>query len=339
MPIASPVLPDWPRACGEPIFSGRIKQIPEDFKVVEELGWELSGDGEHDYLWVEKTGQNTAWVATQLARHADVPARDVGYSGLKDRHAVTKQWFSVRRPTGEGTNWGAFGVEGIQLVDIQRHQKKLKRGVHCMNRFSIVVRDVDADAAPIDERLSRISTHGVPNYFGPQRFGRDGGNLELAAALFDGRRMKRQQRSIAISAARSFMFNEVLAERVRRDTWKTWQPGDVLNLDGSSSIFPAQAIDQEIEQRVKELDLHPAVSMWAEDADNANAEHQVVAARHPGLAAGLSGIGLGRNYRALRLAIADLEWTLDEHLTLDFGLSRGSYATAVLRELMTGTHD
>ena len=108
-------LPDWARAHGPPLFTARIRSRPDDFEVTEVLGWELSGDGEHDYLWVEKTGANTEWDARQLARHADVPAKDIGYAGLKDRHAVTRQWFSVRRPTGAGTDWAALAVDGVTL--------------------------------------------------------------------------------------------------------------------------------------------------------------------------------------------------------------------------------
>ena len=157
---------------------------------------------------------------------------DVGYSGLKDRHAVTRQWFSVRRPTGAGTDWESFAVDDVVVLDVRRHNKKLRRGVHRVNRFRIVVRETDVTADGLDERLAMISARGVPNYYGPQRFGRDGRNIELAESLFGGRRLRRQQRSMAISAARSFLFNEVLGERVRSGTWGDWQTGDQLNLNG-----------------------------------------------------------------------------------------------------------
>ena len=111
MPALEGALPEWPRAHGDPLFPASIRNQPSDFQVVENLGFEFSGSGEHDYLWIEKTGANTEWVARQLARHAEVPAKDVGYAGLKDRHAVTQQWFSV--PRWHSPDWQALDVEGV----------------------------------------------------------------------------------------------------------------------------------------------------------------------------------------------------------------------------------
>lgn len=338
MPIASIELPDWPRAHGEPLLSGRIKQNPEDFEVVEILGWTASGDGEHDFLWIEKIGQNTAWVAAQLGRHAGVPTRDVGFSGLKDRHAVTRQWFSVRRPSGTGTDWAAFDVDGVRILDIQRHGKKLKRGVHRMNRFKITIRDAQADSAALNERLSRMTSMGVPNYFGPQRFGRGARNLDLALALFDGRRMKRPQRSIAISTARSFLFNEVLAERIRLASWNSGMPGDCFNLDGTNSVFVPEHLDEETTDRVARLDIHPTGPLWGDGSqqctDQARELEMRVLRAHPTWTDGLSAAGAKMARRALRSQAVDLNATiLGPDVVLEFSLASGAYATSLLNEL------
>ena len=257
MPNASPSLPDWHRAHGSPLFQGLIKQSPKDFEVVECLDFELSGDGEHDFLWIEKEGANTVWVAKALAKHAGVSERDAGYAGLKDRQALTRQWFSVRRPDGNGTDWDSFELTGVRILESTRHQKKLKRGAHTGNRFRMAVRSVDATSSKIDERLRLIRDSGVPNYFGPQRFGRGGNNMRLAGDLFAGKRMKRTQRSIALSAARSFVFNEILSVRVDDGSWDRPLPGEACNLDGTGSFFVAEEIDDELVERLRSMDIHP----------------------------------------------------------------------------------
>ena len=191
MPANPGVLPDWNRAHGAPIFAATIRARPSDFQVVEILGFEPDGSGDHDFLWLEKAAANTDWVARQLARHAGVRTADVGYAGMKDRHAVTRQWFSL--PRGRGTDWTSFDVDGVKILDVRRHHRKLRRGTHKGNAFRIALRsrDIAGVAGEIDERLSTIGARGVPNYFGPQRFGRQGANLDLARRLFGGSRLKR----------------------------------------------------------------------------------------------------------------------------------------------------
>ncbi len=322
-------LPAWTRAHGEPLFAAQIKARPEEFVVHEVLGFDLSGDGEHDYLWIEKTGANTEWVARQLARHAGVPARDVGYAGLKDRHAVTRQWFSV--PRWNAPDWGALDVEGVTLLETQRHEKKLRRGAHRQNRFQIVARGDIPDARSLEERLQCIATSGVPNYFGAQRFGRDGSNLELANAWASGRRLPRHKRSIAISTVRSLLFNRILDARVRESSWNRVLPGDTVNLDGSGSVFTVDEVDAETERRCAVLDIHPAGLLCGDGAEppdllddcddwlRALAKARVQAA-----------------YRSLRLRVLDLEWSLDPgSLKLAFALGRGAFATSVLREIVS----
>ncbi|MBT8082727.1 MAG: tRNA pseudouridine(13) synthase TruD [Gammaproteobacteria bacterium] len=306
------------------MFAASIRTRPEDFEVTEVLGWDLSGDGEHDYLWIEKTGANTEWVARQLARHADVPAKDVGYAGLKDRHAVTTQWFSV--PRWHAPDWSSLDVEGVLVLDTGRHSKKLRRGAHKGNAFRIVLRgaDIAGHADALAERVQEIGEGGVPNYFGEQRFGRGGGNLRLADDWAAGRRLPRHKRGMAISTIRSFLFNEALSLRVSDGSWNRIRPGDTVNLDGTGSVFVADAVDADLERRCAGMDVHPAGILagqgcgagpetWRAALDKARVE--------PGA-------------RSLRLHVSDLEYALeDEAVELRFTLGRGAFATSVLREI------
>lgn len=323
-------LPDWARAHASvppdgrsPLFAARIRTTPEDFLVTEKLGFEFTGDGEHDYLWIEKIGANTEWVARQLARFADVPAKDVGYSGLKDRHAITKQWFSV--PRWHSPDWQSLEVEGVKVLDVQRHNRKLRRGAHKANCFRIVLRGEGLQelADAIEERAQLIREQGVPNYFGPQRFGRGGGNVELANIWASGKRLPRHKRSIAISTVRSFLFNESLDVRVKDGTWNSLVPGDKANLDGTGSLFAVDEVDEELIRRCKEMDIHPAGEL-AGDGSTAGPENWLVA---------LAKARVEPGTRSLRLRVSDLVCEIGEDsVVLSFTLGRGAFATSVLRE-------
>lgn len=339
--IAKPI-PDWARAHGEVLIVARIRTEPADFIVTESMDFELSGDGEHDFLWIEKTGANTAWVARQLAAHAGVAAVDVGYAGLKDRHAISSQWFSVRRPSGEGTDWATFAAEGVRIVEIARHHKKLRRGAHRSNSFRIALRSPDIEACrdQIRSRLELIEKQGVPNYFGEQRFGRDGGNIELAEAVFAGRRVKRDKRSIAISSARSLLFNHILEARVRDGTWNQLRVGDLANLDGSGSVFAVDELTADLMERCDTDDVHPTGTLWGDGApltsDNVASGECVAVADYKSMTEGLQKARVDASSRALRLPVRDLSVEFgDGALWLEFSLTKGGFATVVLRELAT----
>ncbi len=324
-------LPDWARAHGAPLFAAAIRTTPADFDVTEELGIEFSGEGEHDFLSIEKTSANTEWVARQLARHADVPAKDVGYSGLKDRHAITRQWFSV--PRWHAPDWDMLDIEGVTLLDVQRHSRKLRRGTHKVNRFKIVLRGdgLGQHAAALEERLVAIETSGIPNYFGAQRFGRDGGNLSLADEWAGGRRLPRHKRSIAISTVRSFLFNEILHSRVLAGNWNTMLDGDVANLDGSGSVFNVEAVDSEIERRCSEMDIHPTAPLAGDGSSG-----YPVFDEWPDWMAALGNARVDPATRSLRLRVSDLRTDIeDDSVKLEFSLGRGAYATSVLQEIVT----
>ena len=333
-------LPDWGRALGSTLFHAVIRSQPSDFKVTEKLAIEFSDDGEHDFLWIEKTSANTQWVAGSLARHAKVPIMDVGFAGLKDRHAITRQWFSVRRPGRDGTDWQTYAAEGVQILEQARHRRKLKRGAHKGNSFCIVLRGdgIHLHQHAIVRRLEQIKTGGVPNYFGEQRFGRDGSNMRLVHDLFGGRRLPRPKRSIALSAARSFLFNEILAARVEQGSWNVILAGELANLDGSASVFAVDVVTDDLISRCLENDIHPSGTLWGDNAPlgkGAVAELELtVTGAYANLTNGLQAARVDASSRALRLPVRDLRWDLgNDALQLEFFLDRGGFATTVLREL------
>ena len=333
-------LPDWATAHGKPLFAAQIRATPADFCVTETCAIEFTDAGEHDLLWIQKIGQNTQWVAEKLAQHANIPVRDVGFAGMKDRHAITQQWFSVRR-AGE-IDWNSFAADGIEILEHRRHHRKLRRGAHSGNSFRIAVRaqDLGAHRQPVERRLLAIAAEGVPNYFGEQRFGRNGSNLELCRRVFAGQRMSRSKRGIALSAARSLIFNAILAERVAAGSWNRILPGEVASLDGSASVFAVEDVTTELRRRCAEQDIHPSGVLWGDGAPRATGEvarlEAAAAERYRKFADGLVAARLQPASRPLRLVVAKLRWEFaDEALWLSFDLPKGGFATAVLRELVT----
>lgn len=328
-------------AAETPQSTGRIRVVPEDFVVVEELGFTPQGSGEHVFLKVHKRLANTDWVARQLANFAGVPPRQVSYAGLKDRYAVTEQWFSVHLPGKPNPHWSLCKDDTFSIVKAVRHNRKLKRGALQGNRFCIVVRDVKDPLGKVERRLNRILTQGVPNYFGPQRFGREGRNLAQAEAMFAGRSVRdRHRRGLYLSAARAHLFNQVLIRRVDEGTWNQALPGDVMMHDGSRSQFPVSEIDEDIRQRTAVMALHPSGPLWGKGECSSRLAvrdlEQKVATLYPLLCDGLEQAGLVQERRPLRLHVQDMKWDLTQNdsLTLMFRLSSGAYATSVLREII-----
>lgn len=328
-----------------------LRQQPQDFQVTEQCAVEPAGSGEHLWLWVEKTGLTTTHVATLLATGADVRPRDVGYSGLKDRWAVTRQWFSLPWPIRHGSTLPfvadelhSVGDGGSYRVCRQlRHERKLRHGTHDANRFEIVLRAVDGVRADIEADLTRIAAQGAPNYFGPQRFGRGGHNLALARALFVGQKLRRKQRGFALSAARGFLFNCLLDARVRAGSWNHIMPGEALMLDGSHSLFAASGEnDAALASRLAAFDIHSSGPLPGKQgktavvSDAALALEQLVLATHDELVAGLVAADVEAARRALRVRVRDLHWQWSEAntLTVTMTLPPGSYATSVLREFV-----
>lgn len=319
-----------PHAFGRPASTGRLRSSPEDFEVEEVLGFAPDDDGPHQLLWVEKRGANTEWVAKQFARLAGCRAMDVGFSGMKDRHAVTRQWFSVPAPK-QSLDWTAVDVEGVRVLAVHAHRRKLRRGAHRANRFVLTLRAV-VDGGDLDERCERIARAGVPNYFGPQRFGPRGDNV---ARAIDGARG-----GIYLSAARSFLFNEVLAARLREGSWDRLLPGEAVQLDGSGSFFLAEAIDGTLLERLANFDIHPSGPLWGRgeppSLGEAAAIERAVVERFPEVAALVERAGMRQERRPLRLTVRDIRLARPEPgvLVIAFELPAGAFATSVLRELI-----
>ena len=333
-------LPKWSRAHGEPVLPVQIRSCPADFQVVERLPFEASGGGEHDLVEVRKTGANTDWVARRLAKHARVPVRDVGFAGLKDRHAVTTQYFSVRRATGEGTDWSSFSAPGVEILGVERHARKLRRGAHSMNVFLLVARadGIEDHRDAIGRRWAAIAARGVPNYFGPQRFGRGGANVAQAREVLAGKRVRRDTRSLALSAGRSLLFNEILSARVADGSWEHILAGEIANLDGSRSVFSVDEPTPQLNERCAGFDIHPTGTLWGPGAPLASgdvAELELEAVRsYPDIADGLAAAGPEAASRPLRLRPQDADAEFAPGcVRLSFSLPPGAFATSVIREL------
>jgi tRNA pseudouridine13 synthase len=335
----SDVSASLPRAHGAPVLAARLRTTPEDFRVDEELGFEPSGEGEHLFLRIEKRGANTVWVAQQLARWAGVPEHGVSYAGLKDRHAVTTQAFTVHLPRRIAPDFEALAQQAdFKVLSHAWHARKLPRGALRGNRFGLWLRDVRGERDAIEARLRRIGESGVPNYFGEQRFGRDGGNLAAARALFAGKRMARDKRSILLSAARSAIFNEVLAARVEDGSWERALDGEVFMLEGTHSVFGPEPLTPGLLARLGALDVHPTGPLWGAGplrcSGRCNELETAVSAQRAELAAGLEKAGLKQERRALRLVLRELVWEWRESsIFLGFFLPVGTYATTVLEAL------
>ena len=327
---------DPPRAHGRPLCPGRLRTEPEDFLVEEQLGFTAAGAGQHVLLKVRKRGANTQWVARELARACGCPPRDVGYAGLKDRHALATQWFTVPHSRLSTEDWAAVRSGEFEVLEAQRHSRKLPRGALAGNRFVIRVRDTAIDDASLASRFASLETRGVPNYFGPQRFGRGGANLRRIGEQM--RALRPAERGFILSAARSLIFNAVLAERVGAGSWEHLEPGDLANLDGRASHFPVAAVDEALAARCAGLDIHPTGPLWGRGSPPSGGRvlelEQRVAAGLAEACEQVARAGMEQERRSLRLAVRDLRWWRErDSVTVEFRLGRGAYATAVLREV------
>jgi tRNA pseudouridine13 synthase len=329
------------RAHGAPALVARMRTTPEDFIVEEIDAFEASGAGEHLLLTIEKRGMNTAFAAKRIAQWAGVAESAIGYAGLKDRHAITRQRFSVWIPKKIAPDIATLQSDELRVLAHAWHSRKLPRGALAGNRFVLTLREVVGDAAAIEARLAAIAARGVPNYFGEQRFGRGGRNLDKALAMFGGRRVPREERTHLLSAARSELFNRVLSARVAAGHWDVPLDGEVWSLDGSRSVFGPEPWSDTLAARLAAFDIHPSGPLWGRgelrsDAAVKGLELQALSDEQAlALRAGLERAGLEQERRALRLRPSDMTWAWPETsvLRLRFGLPPGCYATTVLAEL------
>ncbi len=331
---------DLPRASGPPVVGARLRAEPEDFQVEEDLGFAPDDAGEHLLVKVRKRLANTEWVARQLAKFAGLRAFEVSYAGLKDRNALTTQSFSLHLGGRPDPDWRALSIPELEIVDSARHGRKLRRGALRGNRFSITLRQIRGEREALDERLGRARREGVPNYFGPQRFGHREKNLTRALALFQGEIQvrDRHQRGLYLSAARAWLFNCLLARRVSEGNWNRLLPGEVAQLEGSHSLFKVNQVDETLRQRLLEGDIHPTGPLWGRGESMSEGQvaelEQTTLEPYPVWRTGLEQAGLKQERRALRLWIREFtwEWLRADELRLAFYLPAGAYATAVLRE-------
>ena len=319
---------------GKPLSDGDYKSQSEDFRVEEILDIPFTGEGEHVCLQIIKKGENTAFVAKKLAELAQISPRDVSYAGIKDRHGVCTQWFSVPVPIKKSVDFSALNSDSIFVVQQIRHNRKLKTGCHKGNRFAITLRNV---TAPLDI-LSRINAvrQGVPNYFGEQRFGHDGHNLAMADRLFDGEKISdKKLRGLVLSAARSHLFNEVVSRRVAEHGLATTWHREIFLLSGSNAFFDSE-IDCELIERLLNGDILLSAPLVGKGEKGLLPQEREWLAPFAKWHEGLAEFGMKNERRALRLIPEALKVSMadDSTLTLEFSLPKGTFATALLRELV-----
>ncbi|KTD06180.1 hydrogenase [Legionella gratiana] len=330
---------DWPRVYGLPKSTAVFKNTPEDFQVNEFFDSSFTGQGEHILLKIEKRGLTTEEVVKSLAKLLRKPIKSIGYAGLKDRQALTTQWLSIHAPGEIIPEMEQYAAPGWRVLECTRHHKKLRPGFLTGNQFIIRLREV-SHLGDLQQRIEQIQEFGVPNYFGEQRFGREAGNLFKAEEMLVlGRKVKdRFLNGIYSSAARSWIFNLILSQRVVERCWNTPLSGDVMQLSGSNSIFVIDEVNEEVLQRIKDKDISPASPLPGRSKhkvkDNALALiHKIYASWQPWLN-GLELFGLEEAWRANILHVEQFKYTIQNNrVELSFILPAGSYATAVLREL------
>ncbi|ALO34004.1 pseudouridine synthase [Colwellia sp. MT41] len=329
---------------GKPESRGLLRSQITDFKVFEQLPFLPCGEGEHLFVHLRKTGANTLFVARELAKYFQVKEQLVSYAGLKDRFAVTEQWFGVHVPGKKSYNLDDLRIEGVEILSYQRHNKKLRTGALTGNRFELILREVSAIKA-LTKRWQKIVEQGVPNYFGEQRFGIGGGNIERALALFSGQKVKdKKKRGMYLSAARSHIFNAVLNERIEQQCFDKVAVGDVLMLAGTQSVFHLDELDNTIKQRFVDKDIDITAPMWGAGELMTSNEplllEQKIAQENDELCQGLPRFGLKQERRRIRLTVSEtaIELLSAEEATstvkISFFLPAGCYATTILRELL-----
>lgn len=333
---------------GKPSATGQLKAKPEHFFVSETLNFTPSGSGEHFLVKLRKTGENTKYVANELAKACGVSSKEVSWAGLKDRHAVTEQWFSVQLAGKPDPDLTAFiqnhpGIDAVLAT--ARHDKKLRPGDLIGNQFKLRVTDI-TDRAEIEQKLALIAEHGVPNYFGQQRFGRDGNNIVAAREWGQDKfRVKdKSKRSFYLSAARSYLFNLVLSERIKQGLCHKPLSGDIL-LDAAHQ-------SQLVETEQAGAALLAENSTWRISGpmtgDNAlptqaDAQHfeQQILDTEPDLLAVIRANRMRHERRPLLLYPQAMRWDWPQSDCLDvhFFLPAGCFATALMREVIDGMTD
>lgn len=324
---------------GKPTQAGRLKAEFADFIVKEELGYDLSGDGEFVAVKIRKTDANTLFVGEKLAEFAGVSAKNMSYAGLKDRHAVTEQWFCLHLAGKETPDFSQFQLDGVEIVDVTRHNRKIRVGSLAGNHFELLLREVK-ESGDLTARLQQIQAVGFPNYFTEQRFGRDGHNLTQAQRWAKGEISvkDRKKRSFYLSAARSEIFNLVVSNRIELGLTQQVLENDLMQLAGSNSWFVAKAEElTELNKRLELQDILLTAPLVGENSvtQTVSEYEQKIVAEHQDLLALMAKERMNATRRAMFCKPQHFEWAFEEEgLRLKFFLDAGSYATALVRELI-----
>ncbi|MCK6262312.1 tRNA pseudouridine(13) synthase TruD [Vibrio sp. ZSDE26] len=336
----SDVLSQFHYLHGKPSAKAKLKAKAEHFKVSEDLGYEFTGSGEHLMLRIRKTGENTSFVANELAKTCGVKSKDISWAGLKDRHAVTEQWLSVHLPKGETPDFGSFLAQhpSIEIIDITRHNKKLRPGDLAGNDFEITLSDV-TDIEDVIKRLEQVEKFGVPNYFGSQRFGNQGNNLDEARrwGRENVRTRNQNKRSLYLSSARSWIFNKIVSARLEKSVFDTVLIGDIIT--GSESTPVTEESVAAHQQSVANKEAMITAALAGDNAlptqESALELEQPHLDSEPDLMALIRGNRMRHDRRAILLQPKNFTWSHSgTEVTLKFSLDAGSFATSIVRELV-----
>ncbi len=327
--------------CGKPTAKGKIKAKAEHFKVNEQLGYEFTGSGEHLMVLIRKTGENTSFVANELAKACGVKSKDVSWAGLKDRHAVTEQWLSVHLPVGGFPNLALFQEKhpSVEVLSMTRHNKKLRPGDLAGNEFEVTLSEV-TDVEEVVKRLEVVSLQGVPNYFGSQRFGKDGNNLNEARrwGRENVRTRNQNQRSLYLSTARSWIFNHIVSARIEAGCFNRFVDGDIALRNGEQVLLTIEQLNEFnelLEQDKVQITAALAGDNTLPTQSEALAIEQPFLDREEELMKLIRGNRMRHDRRAIALKAKNLVWEVEGNsVTLKFSLDSGSFATSIVRELI-----
>ncbi len=325
----------------KPETTGCLKAIPEHFQVMEQLTFEPKGEGEHFLVRIRKIGENTKYVANELAKACGVPSRDVSWAGLKDRHAITEQWFSVHLPGKPDPDLTTFVTnhEGVNaIIATTRHDKKLRPGDLISNTFTLTLTDLENVTFAI-QRLEKIKMLGVPNYFGNQRFGKNGNNITAAREWGQDKfRVKdKSKRSFYLSAARSYLFNQVVSARIQAERFHVPMQGDLL-IDSADNTHLVDDLAQA--NNLLQDGWQISAPMTGDNAlptqADAQAYEQGIIDKEPDLLKIIRDNRMRHDRRAMLLMPQDMSWeqNAENTLVIRFTLPAGAFATAVMREVI-----
>ncbi|MDC0611173.1 tRNA pseudouridine(13) synthase TruD [Vibrio sp.] len=337
----SDLLADLAYLCGKPKAKAKIKEQAKDFVVLENMGFEFTGTGEHLMVRIRKTGENTSYVVNELAKACGVKSKDVSWAGLKDRHAITEQWLSVHLPDGSTPDFSEFlsSHPSIEIMQVTRHNKKLRPGDLSGNSFHITLRDV-TDTNDVVARLERIKELGVPNYFGQQRFGNNGNNLQEARrwGRENVRTRNQTKRSMYLSTARSWIFNHIVSSRIDTGCFDRFISGDIALESGQQVLVDIESVpswNNKLSAGKATISAALAGDNELPTQNDALKLEQPCVDQEPDLMKLIRGNRMRHDRRNIALFAKDLDWQCsDNQVIVNFSLDAGSFATSILRELV-----